>query len=189
MNNVSKKGKVIVLSGKKRVGKDTVSSILSGMISNKGKYFYKIAIAGKIKKMLSVLTGNSVDAYLDRNKEEVIFKDGLTPRDMYRKLGDLIRDNLGKTYLIDQVVSKCNRLVDFYNYVFITDMRYLHEFEELKKLDPIFIRVKKDVEGDNHSSEVDLDNLPDSEFDYVIDNNGSLKDLENNLQKLFYDKL
>lgn len=189
MNNVSKKGKVIVLSGKKRVGKDTVSSILSGMISNKGKYFHKIAIAGKIKKMLSVLTGNSVDAYLDRNKEEVIFKEGLTPRDMYRKLGDLIRDNLGKTYLIDQVVSKCNRLVDFYDYVFITDMRYLHEFEELKKLDPIFIRIKKDVEGDNHSSEVDLDNLPDSEFDYVIDNNGSLKDLENNLQKLFYDKL
>lgn len=183
-----KKGKVIVISGKKRVGKDTIATILEGIISGKEQNCCRKALAGRIKNMLSELTDSSTE-YLDDNKEAPLFKNNLTPRDMYRKIGDLIRDNLGKNYLVGQVISDCNKLRYYYDYIIITDMRYLHEFEELKKLDPIFIRVKKDVEGDNHSSEVDLDNLPDSEFDYVIDNNGSLKDLEINLQKLFYDKL
>jgi hypothetical protein len=183
-----KKGKVIVISGKKRVGKDTVASILEEIISVKGKNHCRLALAGRIKRMLAELTGNGTD-YLDDNKEAPLFNNNLTPRDMYRKIGDLIRDNLGQNYLVDQVISNCNKLSLYYDYILITDMRYLHEYEELKKINPIFIRVKKNIEGDTHSSEVDLDNLADSNFDYVIENKGNVKELEEKLRTLFHGKL
>ena len=58
-------------------------------------------------------------------------------------------------------------------------MRFKHEYNLLKELKPIFIRVKSDrVKLDTtHYSETDLLYLSDDAFDYVINNDGTIRDL------------
>ena len=64
---------------------------------------------------------------------------------------------------------------NFPNWI-ITDMRFLNEMEAVKKKGGITIRVNRNLEEskDQHESETELDN---AEFDYVIDNNGTIEEL------------
>lgn len=65
---------------------------------------------------------------------------------------------------------------EYYPNWIITDMRFLNEMEAVKKKDGITIRVNRNLEEskDQHESETELDN---AEFDYVIDNNGTIEEL------------
>ena len=58
----------------------------------------------------------------------------------------------------------------------ITDMRFPNELEAVKKRGGITIRVNRNLEEskNQHESETELDN---AEFDYVIDNNGTIEEL------------
>ena len=61
--------------------------------------------------------------------------------------------------------------------VVISDLRFIHEYEYLKKMDAYFIRVKSNRntgEFDNHISETELDS---KQIDNEIENNGSLEEL------------
>ena len=76
-------------------------------------------------------------------------------------------------FLCDEHVEKSKN--NFPNWI-ITDMRFLNEMEAVKKKDGITIRVNRNLEEskDQHESETELDN---AEFDYVIDNNGTIEEL------------
>jgi hypothetical protein len=73
--------------------------------------------------------------------------------------------------------------------VVITDVRYLNEFQALKNSNIKIIRCKRNVPKlgvvPNHPSEVGLLHLPDSEFDYVIENNGTIQDMWDKLDNIF----
>ena len=58
----------------------------------------------------------------------------------------------------------------------ITDMRFLNEMEAVKSRKGITIRVNRNLEEskNQHESETELDS---AEFDYVIDNNGTIEEL------------
>ena len=64
---------------------------------------------------------------------------------------------------------------NFPNWI-ITDMRFLNEMEAVKKREGITIRVNRNLEEskDQDESETELDN---AEFDYVIENNGTIEEL------------
>lgn len=63
--------------------------------------------------------------------------------------------------------------------VFISDLRFPNEMERLKEEGFVCVRILRDVnETSNHASEVGLLN---AEFDFVIENNGTLEE--------FYEKL
>ena len=55
--------------------------------------------------------------------------------------------------------------------VVISDLRFIHEYEYLKKMDSYFIRIKSDKYGSKqfseHISEKELDFLDDAELNYV----------------------
>ena len=55
-------------------------------------------------------------------------------------------------------------------------MRFLNEMEAVKKREGITIRVNRNLEEskDQDESETELDN---AEFDYVIENNGTIEEL------------
>ena len=76
-------------------------------------------------------------------------------------------------FLCDEHVEKSKN--NFPNWI-ITDMRFPNEMEAVKKKDGITIRVNRNLEEskDQHESETELDN---AEFDYVIDNNGTIEEL------------
>lgn len=79
--------------------------------------------------------------------------------------------------------------------VYCCDCRFENEFRALKDNGFICIKINRDV-GDSdmnsragtgsnqHSSETALDVLHDSEWDYVIDNNGTLEEFISEIEKI-----
>jgi hypothetical protein len=67
----------------------------------------------------------------------------------------------------------------------ITDVRFPNEVEAIKKRGGVVIRINREVERDNHASEIMLD---DYKFDYVIENNGTKEELYRSLVDI-YSKL
>ena len=76
-------------------------------------------------------------------------------------------------FLCDEHMEKSKN--NFPNWI-ITDMRFLNEMEAVKKREGITIRVNRNLEEskDQDESETELDN---AEFDYVIENNGTIEEL------------
>ena len=69
--------------------------------------------------------------------------------------------------------------------VIIKDMRFKVEYEQMKLLDPVFIRVKSNMGNmDTHPSETDLDDVPDSDFHIVIDNTCTRTQLKEQVQTI-----
>jgi hypothetical protein len=66
---------------------------------------------------------------------------------------------------------------------FCSDLRFLIEYNALKKDGWICIKVNRNtgLPPSEHKSETELDILKDEDWDYIIDNNGTLEEL--------YDKL
>ena len=67
-------------------------------------------------------------------------------------------------------------------------MRFIHEYNYIKKLGGYIIKIERDNLNDNinteHISENELDNFTNDKFNYVIKNNGSINDLENIVKKI-----
>jgi hypothetical protein len=70
--------------------------------------------------------------------------------------------------------------------IFVSDVRFKNEFRKMKELGFILVKiVRKGIENnDIHASENDLLSLDDSEWDCVIENNGSLEEFKQKLNTL-----
>jgi hypothetical protein len=69
--------------------------------------------------------------------------------------------------------------------VIITDCRFRNEFDHLKSLGFYQIRLlRKDFTKIDDISETNQDGIADSEFDYVLHNNGTLEELEKEVKKI-----
>ena len=177
---------LIVLSGKKRVGKDTVANLFNDY--TKRKYELR-AFAEPVKEIVSQAVGTN-SYRLDLFKESRLvdingIESNLTIRELYRKTADFYKGLLGEDIFAKLMLR---RLV-YQNYEFprviITDMRFKVEYEYIKLLDPVFIRVKCRMGNmDTHPSEIDLDDVPDSDFHFVIDNTCTRTQLKEQVQKI-----
>lgn len=76
--------------------------------------------------------------------------------------------------------------------VLVSDVRYRNEMAAIKKAGGIVIRVRRDTTLSavytSHSSEQEMGQIQDSEFDLVVDNTGTLADLETKM-RLVVDNL
>ncbi len=121
-----------------------------------------------------------------RNDEDLIKP---TPRFLLQFIGtNLLRNQLHPEIWVNALMSEYKLYKETKPFVnstlkdedcpnwIITDMRFLNEMEAVKKKDGITIRVNRNLEEskDQHESETELDN---AEFDYVIDNNGTIEEL------------
>lgn len=175
---------LIVLSGKKRVGKDTVANLFNDYTQR--KYALR-AFAEPVKEIVSQAVGTN-SYTLDLYKESRLvavngISSNLTIRELYRNTADFYKGLLGE----DIFAKLMLRRLAYENYEFprviITDMRFKVEYEQMELLDPIFIRVKRDMGNmDTHPSETDLDDVPDSYFHFVIDNTCTRTQLKEQVQ-------
>ena len=178
--------KLIVLSGKKRVGKDTVANLFNDYTYH--KYALR-AFAEPVKKAVSSAIGvNSYHSNLFKD-EKLIDVNGiesnLTIRELYRKTADFYKELLGEDIFAKLMLKR----LAYENYEFprviITDMRFKAEYEKMKPLDPVFIRVKCRMGNmDTHPSEIDLDDVPDSDFHFIIDNTCTRTQLKEQIQAI-----
>ena len=186
---MNKNNNIIVLSGKKGVGKDTIANMISnyqinavmnmGVPFEKIELYTKLSFAKPIKEILSIVAREEVHTLDDFKDLSFLKREGSnlstdkTPRDLYKDIADLFKKSLNDDIWVDILLDKLNE----HKKAIITDMRFQNEYKALKELNPIFVRVKRTLRYDPSKSEVDLDSFDDSYFDYIIENNGSEKEL------------
>ena len=174
--------KIILLSGPKRCGKDTLANYL------KDNYNYEhLKITSKLKECIKLLF-DLEDYDLEEIKELTNPEWKTTPRKMMQFIGtemfqykiQELLPNVGKKFWIkslfnNTLISKLTNTNDDYKIV-ISDLRFKHELEEIKNLNiPLLhIRIKKDnlnYKKDGHISENELYDL---NYDYEINNNNDV---------------
>lgn len=92
---------------------------------------------------------------------------------------NVIRKFLGDKTWINAALSGKDKII-------VSDLRFRTEYTEIKNRNGLTIYIKRDsaVPG-NHSSEREvIDLYNEGKFDYIVENNGSLEDLFNNLKQI-----
>lgn len=173
---------IIIVSGKKRVGKDTfaINFIRNG--------YQRIAFADQLKKdykdfMVNIMKADRhlIDCHgFQKDKGTGFFRGGeeITNREGMQWYGQIIKDFFNEYYWVDIV---CNIIKQTNKNFIITDARFPFEINRVvESLSHDFriikVRIKRNTGLiDNHISETALDNTSDNDFTYVIDNNSSLE--------------
>jgi dephospho-CoA kinase len=187
--------KLVLISGKKYSGKDTFAEFF------KEKNFYKMALADSLKEQLYIFSKNIAsfeisieDFYSNKSRElgiNTTTHQPITIRSLMQWFGQSIKILMGQYYWVNLLENeiKENSCLSNSNIV-VTDCRFLYELSELIKRfsdrDVYTIRIVRDSkEVDSDISEIDLDLVSDSYFDFVINNSGSIQDLKNQFDALY----
>ena len=161
------KGKlIIIVNGKPRAGKDTFALLL-----NKLEPVYKYSIIDKVKAM-ALGCG---------------WKGGKTEKDrkFLSDLKKLTTDYSDMSY--NDVIDKATEFYcdEIKERILLIDMREAEDIDRAKyDMNAITVFIKNDNVESITSNEADA-NVENYEYDYYIENNGTIKDFETNI-KVFY---
>jgi hypothetical protein len=181
----------IAISGKANSGKNTVAQFLGTNLCKKGEDFKVLAFADPIKNMIMSMYPTTNPEILWGPSELRMTKvpgTNITFRQLLTDLG-----KLGRSYnvnvWIDATIAMANKYAEDNIKTILSDCRFSNELKAVKK-DFFLIRVVrpnnaygKNIESKD-ISEIDLDGVPDSDFDEVIVNDCSLQELENKIKEL-----
>lgn len=114
------------------------------------------------------------------NSLDVKGEDGhiLTYREVLQKFGTEVGRTVDPDLWIKSAFSFMKPDVDY----IITDIRFQNELQACKEKGTITIKINREAPEMDHISEHDLDSCTD--FDYVIDNNGTLEELVDKVLQL-----
>lgn len=130
------------------------------------------------------------DIILSENKFQKLIKSGevlpadyvLSVRQLMQYFGtEGVRHFLGDKTWINSTLNEANS-----KNIIVSDLRFKVELEEIKARNGRCIYIKRDtaVPGSHASEKEVLELLEENKFDNIIDNNGTLEDLFNNLKKI-----
>ena len=181
--------KKIAISGKAGSGKDTLSKFLCQEEENSKK----IAFSDPIKEMVRIIYPQIPRKHLfgsSKYRDNIIpnsFKDGipLTIRHLLQDIGEGYKVYNPKIWIetFHQTVKKCENKGA--KLIINSDLRFIDEFNYLIGEDFYLIRIiKDDVKNINHISETQQDQISNDQFNKIIYNNGSLKELEEQAKKI-----
>ena len=180
--------KIILLSGPKRSGKDTFANYLQQNYD-----YHHLKITSKLKDCIKNLF-DLEEEHFEQKKEELIPNWNTTPRrlmqfigtDMFQyKIQEIIPE-IGRNFWIKSLFNEelIYNLINNENYkIVISDLRFLHEYNEIEKLNIPYIHIRinnpnLDYITDSHVSETELYELS---YNYEIKNDSSLD--------IFYSKI
>ena len=173
---------LIGIGSKKGVGKDTAANILLKRLNGDkepnpmdlSQYeIFPFALSVKdISFSLYSWAGLQEPEYYEENTahKEVMLRNGMTPRDIWIGVGNHLRNFDPNIWLNRIIQSQLMNLI-------IPDVRFQNEFNAIKGKDGILIKIIR--AGQNKGTdpaEISLDN--ETRWDHVIENNGTLEDLE-----------
>lgn len=171
---------IIGISGKIGSGKDTVKEILTRQLISRGYTVEYASFAKKLRDVVTAMTGASFEFLCSHEgKNSIDSITGLTYGQLLQTIGQNFRDTFGADIWIKLAFNE-KRYSDF---VIFSDVRYVEEYEKIlasngKVLrlegDPLKVRINS-TRNLNHPSETALDHV---EFEYIIENTGTLEDLE-----------
>ena len=161
--------KIIMICGKARSGKDTLTDyLIPGLEDEK---VCRIQISQYIKYYAMKYFG------WDGSEET-------KPRDLLNKLGtEIIRNKIDPEFHINRLLQDIEVLSYFFDTFIVNDVRFPIEIEKVKEKFDNVTTIKVFRESDELTesqkkeiSETALDDYTD--FDFIVDNSGSLEDLE-----------
>jgi len=191
---------LVGLIGKKQTGKDTVADFL---VSKYG--FQKYSLAEPMKIACRHIFLMSDEQLWGDQKEEIDMRYNTTPRkilqiigtelfqyDIYKHIPEMIDSIKPRELWINRFKLWYNRQVDpnipikqrIMADVVVSDVRFPHEADEIKKLGGILIKILRSNENnviDGHASEQEMDEI---RFDYLVINGGSINDLYIEVDKI-----
>ena len=168
---------VIAITGFKRSGKDLVAEYISH------KYGYThVKVASKLKSIIKLAFDLNYEDVESSKKDLVNERLGVSPRRLMDFIGthvfqyelNKIMPHVGRKYWIQDLLHK--QSLSNENIV-ISDLRFHHELEELKKNDScLILRVNRDIciESSELVSEQEISDL---KVDHNLYNNGTIEDL------------
>ena len=170
-----------------------VKSYKNNYSKNYNYNHYKIT--DKLRKVVQLLFNLNDNDY-EKNKEENDDRWNTTPRKMMQFIGTEVFQykiqelipNIGRNFWIKSLLSDelLDNIKNNNHKIVISDLRFLHEYENLKQLKIPLVVIKvtnKNIKNiDNHISETEHLKIP---IDYEIENNGTIEDLYNNIDSLF----
>ena len=179
----------IALSGKASSGKDTVAKIIVDLL-----YMHRTqvdALANPMKHIIQImfpqcseecLFGASEyrstiisEAYLDKNGHHLTYRQALLD------IGAFAR-SYNKDIWLHALVDGAKKDTTVH---IISDVRYRNEFDFFKKRQFTMIRIKRtDHTKIDDPSETEQDGISDDEFDYTVDNNSTLENLQNKVSDI-----
>lgn len=222
MNNI------IVISGLKNSGKDTVADMLQYCLSVPEPFrkywmyrhyryafnstYEKVAFADSLKDTLSVLFGIPVEKFYERDFKEHFYIKGLeitdTPdnildEDSFIKMLNKKDFSFLKTHFITiRQLLQCfgteivrglfgnafwaeRAMKHNFDKMIITDLRFKVELEAVRKRNGLVLYIDNpNCTPEQHASESEVLEMKDNhDFDFIIENNGTLEDLFNKIVK------
>lgn len=187
MNNLPR---IVAVCGKKRSGKDTVADFLCRSFGYTNR-----KISEDLKKVVQVLFDFSDTQVESDDKDVVDPRWDISPRQAMQFIGThvmqfeiqkLLTDkSVGRQFWIQSFATKyCD---DTNSHIVISDLRFPHEYEILKRYGVYVIRVERQTQASHdlvseHDSEKEYVNIP---TDVVIQNDGTLDDFHEKLRRLF----
>lgn len=176
---------IIGIAGYKGSGKDSVGDYL------KAKYdFTKLSFASPIKELTSNMLNIPLDILEGKTQENRDLREcplhgayGKTGRQLLQVIGCAMRDHVHEDIWCDMLINKC---VKDQHYV-ICDVRFPNEVKAIENSGGFVVAVNRPgYIGDQHQSERALD---DHIFSYMINNNGSVEDLNEKVERLIGTKI
>lgn len=180
----------LAITGKANTGKNTVAKLIFRELDNP-KYSLccqYLAFADPLKEMLRIAYPELPRQWLYGSSKfraspiPGAFKDGIpyTVRQALIDLGNDFGRARRPTIWLDNFNRRLQKWIKKdYDFIAVTDVRFRNEFDFLKSLGFFQVRVyRDDYVKINDVSETNQDGINDSEFDFVIHNDGSLKDLK-----------
>jgi hypothetical protein len=135
--------KIILISGCKRCGKDTVANRLMERIPNSAKFSF----ADPLREICSIAFGFSPEHYGDDLKEVVVPEWNMSPRDALIKVGtELFRKQVDPDIWVKATINRIKN--SSAEYIFITDARFHNELQMVKEAFPnhhTFLIIRPDV--------------------------------------------
>lgn len=176
---------IVLVSGKKRSGKDYISGKIADELSN--TYSCKpeiISFASPIKHIISdTLEINLTDLESIKDKGDIFVCDknsgsklsATTMRRVLQRFGtEAMKSVFGKDIWMSVFVDKVSKIENS-RVVIVPDFRFISEYNYIRgnNYQTLTLRIKNDdiVTTDIHPSETELDTF---DFDYIINNTGHI---------------
>lgn len=168
---------IFIISGKAQAGKDTTAKFIHDYYTKKNQKCINLQFSSYIK-----MYAKNICSW---NGEEET-----KPRTFLQDLGQHIRNKINVDFFINRIIEDIKVYSKYYNIITISDTRLIREIEKIKETFPesISIHILRKTSNNlneketNHKTEIELDNYHN--FNHIINNDKTLKDLENKIISL-----
>jgi len=174
---------IILVSGKSNSGKGETSKKLEQLFKSQNKHVVRCSLSTYIRELTkNDFYWNGIDTLESRIFMGEVYRIGTDfyPHHMARRVWERDIEPFANKDTI-AIVESFREKVNYDYFVELWKEKIINDIITIRVVRPSFNAIQ-DEEFENHVSESDLD---DFEFDYVIENSGTVEELDEKLKELF----